>query len=398
VRLLYVSHSFPPRGRPLANIGGMQRVATELYAALEAHPDVELDALVLRASWRATHVRVVPFGLSLIHRIPRLVEEHRVEAVLFSSMVTAAFALPVLGRLRRRGVITAAIPVGRDVTLPVAPYQRLVPRVLGALDLVLPISRATAAECEHRGAPTESIRIVPCGVSPERFAPLTERMHMRGELLSALGLGADALPPGALLLCGVGRHIERKGFAWFVDRVLPLLPPEVHFCLAGEGPETPSVREAVMRRGLEGRVRLLGRVSDALLARLYRGSDLYAMPNLPVPGDIEGFGVVMLEAGLCGLPTIGARLEGIRDAIREGENGTLVPSGDERAFAAAILRFHRDRAALAAASERAARYTEATFAWPAVADQYVRTLRAATGRPARRAAAAHLPLSLRKAG
>jgi len=203
---------------------------------------------------------------------------------------------------------------------------------------------------------------------------------MRRELLATLGPGAaGALPDDALLLCGVGRHVERKGFAWFVDQVLPRLPGAVHFWLAGEGPETPAVREAVARRGLESRVRLLGRVPDETLTALYRGADLFVMPNRPVPGDIEGFGVVMLEAGLCGLPTIGARLEGIQDAIREGENGILVPSGDAEAFAEAILGYYRDRGALAAASARAARYTEATFAWPAIADRYLQTLGAARG-------------------
>ncbi len=47
---------------------------------------------------------------------------------------------------------------------------------------------------------------------------------------------------------------------------------------------------------------MLGRVSEEALGSLYRGADLFVMPNVPVPGDIEGFGVVMLEAGLCGLP------------------------------------------------------------------------------------------------
>lgn len=382
MRLLYISHSFPPPGRPLANVGGMQRMATELHTALDAHPEIDLSSLLLRASWRWTHVRVVPFTLGLLRRIPRVVERERIDAVLFSSMVTATVAVPLRRELGERGITTAAIPVGRDVTLPAGIYQRFVPRVLDALDLVLPISRATAAECARRGAPDHKLHVVPCGVDPARFPSLTNRAVMRREMRGAPDDPTAPLPPGALLLCGVGRHVERKGFAWFTERVMPLLPPDIHLWLAGEGPETPAIQEAIERNGLDGRVRLLGRISENELTRLYRGADLFVMPNIPVPGDMEGFGVVMLEAGLCGLPTIGARLEGIRDAIREGENGTLLPSGDAPAFARAILGYHGDRDALAAASARAARYTAANFSWSTIVDRYVRVLRQAAGRGA----------------
>ncbi|CAN5663050.1 glycosyltransferase family 4 protein [soil metagenome] len=375
MRLLYVSHSFPPPGRPLANVGGMQRVATELHDALASHPEVRLSSLVLRSSWRWTHLRVVPFGLRALRRIPKRVEAERIDAVLFSSMVTAALAVPLRRMLPAHGVVLAAIPVGRDVTLPVAPYQWLVPRMFRALDAVFPISHATAEECLARGAAPEKVRVIPCGVDLARFPAPVDRRAMRRELPSAI-VGNAALPGGALLLFSVGRQVERKGFAWFVDQVMPRLPANVHFWLAGEGPATPEIRAAIASRGLEPRVRLLGRVSDERLKTLYRGADLFMMPNVPVPGDIEGFGVVMLEAGLSGLPVVAARIEGIQDVIREGENGHLVRSGDANAFADHILRYHEDRPALERLSRSAARYTADTFGWAAVADQYVGALRA----------------------
>jgi phosphatidyl-myo-inositol dimannoside synthase len=373
VRLLYVSHSFPPPGRPLDNVGGMQRVATELHGALAAHPDVRMHDLLLRASWRWTHVRFVPFAAGLLHRIPRVVRAHRIEVVLFSSMVTAAVAVPLRGQLRRLGALTAAIPVGRDVTLPFAPYQRLVPRVLRSLDAVYPISRATAAECVARGAAPERVHVIPCGVDLSRFPPPGDRGDGRRALVEAFG-GAP-LPPDALILCSVGRHVERKGFAWFVAEVMPRLPGSVQFWLAGEGPRTAAIRDEVERHGLERRVRLLGRISDDRLGTLLRGADLFVMPNRPVPGDMEGFGVVMLEAGLAGLPVIAAGIEGILDAVSEGENGHLLATGDAAAFAERILAYHRDRDALRAASGRAVRHTTETFAWPAIADRFVRSLR-----------------------
>src|SRR5690625_7613993 len=73
---------------------------------------------------------------------------------------------------------------------------------------------------------------------------------------------------------------------------------------------------------------MLGRLSEVDLSRLYRGADLFVMPNIPVEGDMEGFGVVMLEAGLSGLPVVASSLEGILDVVEEGNNGHLIESGN----------------------------------------------------------------------
>lgn len=348
----------------------MQRMATELHAALDAHPSVELSSLLLRTSWRWTGLRMPPFGAKLLWKIPRVVADEGIDVVLFSSMVTAALA-PVL-RGRVKGAALGAVAVGRDVTLPVGPYQAWVPRVLSKLDLVFPISRAAEQECLTRGLAAERSCVVPVGIDTSRLTPPADRKAARRALESALG---EQLPENALLLCGVGRHVERKGFHWFVDQVMPLLPAEVCFWLAGEGPMTEVVRAAVKERGLGQRVRLLGRVADETLALLYRGADLFVMPNIPVAGDIEGFGIVMLEAGLSGLPTLAAELDGIPDVIRDGENGRLVPAADAAAFAAAILRYAADRSRLAALSRRTPRYVADTFGWPVVTDQYVQFLR-----------------------
>jgi phosphatidylinositol alpha-1,6-mannosyltransferase len=261
--------------------------------------------------------------------------------------------------------------VGRDVTLPTPGYQWLVPRVFRALDLVFPISRATGHECTQRGLPASKMHVVPCGVDTGLFAPPHDRAAARRELLQAIGA---TVPDDTLILVSVGRHQERKGFQWFVDAVMPRLPTDVLYLVTGEGPTTPQIRAAIERRGLDGQVRLLGQVSEEVLRTLYRGGDLFVMPNIHVPGDIEGFGVVMLEAGLCGMPVLAAELEGISDVVSEGENGELVPSQDAEAFAAAILRRRSNRPALAASSASAARYTAAHYSWAAISDRYVQLL------------------------
>ncbi|MDX1532382.1 MAG: glycosyltransferase family 4 protein, partial [Rhodothermales bacterium] len=184
----------------------------------------------------------------------------------------------------------------------------------------------------------------------------------------------ELLHPDVTLVCSVGRQIPRKGFDWFVRTVLPLLPEDIHYWLAGDGPQAAAIRAAAEEAGVAHRVRLLGTVDEEDLMTLLHAADLFAMPNRPTRNDPEGFGVVMLEAGLCGTPTVAASLEGIRDVVADGWNGHLVPSGAALAFAETILRYHEDGAALAAFARRTVHYTVDTFNWASVAATYVRTL------------------------
>lgn len=375
LRILFVSHSLPPAGRPLDNVGGMQRVATKLHEALAAHEAVDLSSILLRSTWRWIHVRTVPFLAKAGWKLRRAAQADAVDVVLFSSMVTATLALPLRRVFEAHGVTTAAIVHGLDVTMPFKPYQWLVPRVFDALDAVLPVSRATGRACLERGVTRDKLHVVPNGIDRERFPPLNDRTTMRRELLEALGTTSHSLPDDALLLCSVGRQVERKGFAWFTEHVMPHLPEGVHYWLAGDGPQSDKIRATVNRHRLNGRVRLLGRVSERNLVRLYRGADLFIMPNVPVEGDMEGFGIVMLEAALCGCPTIASRLEGIRDVITEGVNGHLVPPQRPQAFIDAVQHYYEHPETLETSSERAVRHVADTFGWTAVADRYVNTLK-----------------------
>ena len=372
--VLFVSHTFPPADRPLANVGGMQRVAVDLHGVLSRHPGVALRDVVLRSSWRWIYMRTPPYLLRAYRAIEEAARSGAVDVVLFSSMIPAALAAPLRGLLRETGVATLAIAHGQDVTWPFAPYRRVLEHAFEALDGVAAVSRATGEECVARGLPPSRLHVVPNGIREDRFAgasspPAGDQVRRR-ELLRPFGS-----PPGgdAFLLCSVGRQVERKGFGWFVDAVMPELPDSIHYWLAGSGPEAGNIREAASRRGLEDRVRLLGAVPDDHLHSLYRGSDLFIMPNVPVPGTMEGFGVVMLEAGLCGLPTIASRLEGIQDVITEEENGHLVRSGHPGDFRDAILRYYADPGKLDAARVRASDKTR-QFRWPVIADCYVRLM------------------------
>lgn len=370
MRVLFVSHSLPPAGRPMDNIGGMQRVAIDLHDSLLPHRGADVRALVLRSPWSQRHWQTPLFMAQAIRKIRGMATRGEIDAVLFSSMVTGALAVPLKSHLRKNGVVTAAIANGLDATTPTWPYPQFVRKVFDSLDLVLPISNATADACRARGLAPDKCSVVLLGIRLDRFKPPESRMEARQEMLRRFNVPLNP----RLILCSVGRLVPRKGVAWFIENVMPALPADVLFVVAGEGPERGRIEAAIAKHGLTGRVRLVGAISDESLEKLYQGSDLFVMPNVIVPGDMEGFGLVMVEAGLCGLPVVAANLEGIPDVVTEGENGHLVETGDPSGFVAAIMNYYDSSAKLETASARARQHIEKTFGWGAVTERYISVL------------------------
>jgi phosphatidyl-myo-inositol dimannoside synthase len=130
------------------------------------------------------------------------------------------------------------------------------------------------------------------------------------------------------VLVTLGRLVRRKGVAWFVAQVLPHVRRDVVHLVAGAGPAEDRIRRVTRSKGLQDRVRLLGRVSRDDRELLLRGADLFIQPNIHVYGDMEGFGLVNVEAAVRDLPVLAADIEGIPDAVVDGETGWLVTSQD----------------------------------------------------------------------
>jgi len=117
-------------------------------------------------------------------------------------------------------------------------------------------------------------------------------------------------------------------------------------------------------------------MGDAELTQLYQSADVFVMPNIPIPGDMEGFGIVMLEAAMNGLPAVAARLEGIREVITPGKNGYFVESGDVDGYVSRLVSLDSNRASLNELSVSSTSHVSATFGWDAVAQKYVDCLQA----------------------
>ncbi|MFZ2187744.1 MAG: glycosyltransferase family 4 protein [Candidatus Moraniibacteriota bacterium] len=257
---------------------------------------------------------------------------------------------------------------GLDLTYANDAYQRFWVRCfLPSLDGLIAVSQETRAVAVAKKIPEEKITVIPNGIDPETLRKNYTRTDL-GKLLRV-----DLTQKQVLLTAG--RLAKRKGAAWFIRAVLPQLPPTVLYVLAGAGPEEENIRAAIRETGRERQVKMLGRVSDADRNLLLNTADIFIQPNIRVPGDMEGFGIAVIEATACGRPVVAASLEGLKDAIRHNENGLLVEPGNHAAFEKAIISLLSDENERRALGERALRYTEAHYHWNIIARLYVEALK-----------------------
>jgi phosphatidylinositol alpha-1,6-mannosyltransferase len=147
--------------------------------------------------------------------------------------------------------------------------------------------------------------------------------------------------------------------------------PNLVYLVAGEGEDRPNIEKLVKQHSLEPNVLLPGRVVDDLRLAAYNGADVFIMPNINVPGDMEGFGLVSLEAALCARPIVAAGIEGIKDALHHDKNGILVPVEDAGAYIKEISRFLDDPQYAAKFGMAAREFTLQNYQWPKVADRYI---------------------------
>jgi phosphatidyl-myo-inositol dimannoside synthase len=167
--------------------------------------------------------------------------------------------------------------------------------------------------------------IVPNSIHAEEYG-IREK---RPELVAKYGV------EGKRVILTVGRLDAReqmKGFDEIIN-VLPSLPNDVVYLIAGGGDDAPRLQRRAMDAGVGSRVRFTGLFDASEKPDLYALADVYAMPSRG-----EGFGFVFLEAMACGVPVIGSKTDGGREALRDGELGTLVHPDDPEELRAAIVR------------------------------------------------------------
>ena len=336
-RPLFLTRKFPP------SVGGMETLALGVWTTLSA----ERPQATLMAYGRSNIGLIWWLPMSLIRLTVGLARK-KSDFVLCGDALMLAVATPLL---RVFNVEYATMVMGLDVTHANRLYQRLIRSPLRKCPQIIAISQATAEATLALSVPKDRVSVVRLGVSPP--VNRDEEALPRQRLLRQFDL-----PEGAFVIATLGRLVRRKGISWFTDNVMPFLPSQAHLLVAGTGPEEDEIRRIVGAHGLEGQVHLLGMVSELDKDRIMSQADIFIQPNIRVPGDMEGFGLVTVEAAMRGSLVLASALEGILDAVLDGETGILIDPEDHQEWIARITALTQnpaDCSALAAAYSSAAR-------------------------------------------
>jgi len=343
----------------------MERFAKDLSSAVSR----KVDMTVL--SWGGSKIALIAVLPYFFVRSFWLLVRKEVD-ILHAQDGVVSIVLAPLARVFKCPLVV--VIHGLDVTYQSSLYQALIRRSLKHADTVIAISNSAKESVLKRGINSRKVQVIPLGITDDIFMDNKALARQQIENFTSL-------TPESKILLASGRLVERKGVDWFISDVLPLIvkkQPEALLLVSGEGPWRKKIETAVEQQGLANNVRLLGRTTDAQLKYLYNASDCFVMPNVVVPGDMEGFGRVLLEAALCETPVVASGIEGIVDAIKDGKNGKLVGPLQAKEHAKAILEILGSPSQAKQNGAKARRYTLQHYSWPVIADSYVDVYRHAT--------------------
>ncbi len=353
--VLYITRKFPP------SVGGMQRFNEKLYARLKEVTPVALIA------WGGSQAFLPVFLPYAFLKALWICMFRPISAIYVSDGLLSPLGF-VLKVLTRRPVVCGIH--GRDIAFELKIYQWIVPRALKRLDRVICVSSALKTECLKRGVPERILLVIPNGVGIADFET-GSRDEGRAEIERRTGISLD----DRKILLTVGRLVPKKGVDHFIGSILPLIvqeEPDVVYIVAGDGPQEETLRSLIRSKKLQKNVFLLGRISMAgdLLPSIYKAADVFVMPNVAVRNDMEGFGIVALEAGAAGCPVVASDVDGISEAVQNGENGLLVNPHSEQDFARSVLTLLRDNDRRQQCAKQARSFVREHYAWTVIAQRY----------------------------
>jgi phosphatidylinositol alpha-1,6-mannosyltransferase len=310
---------------------------------------------------------LVPFFAYALFKGFLLLKENRdIKIVLGGS----ALVLPVIVILAKLFRAKSAVCVhGLDLIHPNLLYQILCVTWIRQCDSVICNSRFTASLAESKRAREASVQVIPPGVE-SGWVEIGRKSR------------DDVALEGKKVILYVGRLVRRKGVVEFLTRSIPSIfaaIPEACFVIIGENPVESmiyrddifgEIRKLVLEMRLENRVRLLGGLDDEELLKFYRAADLLVLPVLPIASDVEGFGIVILEAAAAGKPCVATRTGGIPDAVEDGKTGILVEPSNYDAISRAITSLLSDDTLRLTMGTNAQKRTKEQFDWEWIAGKY----------------------------
>jgi phosphatidylinositol alpha-1,6-mannosyltransferase len=336
--VLFVTNDFGPRAGGIETfiIGLIQR---RPFGQTIVYTSFQENSAQFDADWLANYgVRVIRDRSKILLPTPR-VALHLRGIIKKEGITTAAFgAAAPLGLLsasmKRAGVVrTVALTHGHEVWwAKVFPFDLLLRRIGSTVDVLTYLgefTRKAISKALSAKAQSAMVKIAP-GIDVEHFIP-TDASSLR----ASLGLADKKV------IVSVGRLVHRKGQDHLIEAMPEILKnvPRAHLLLVGEGPYREYLQNLVHQLKLESSVTFIGRIQYQDLPMYICVGDIFAMPSRSrlMGLEVEGLGIVYLEASSCGLPVLAGDSGGAPDAVIQNETGLVVSGTDNKEIASAAV-------------------------------------------------------------
>lgn len=338
-RVLMVTRNFPPL------TGGMERLNQQVLYTLSQSfstvlcgprgssvftSDVECKEFSVSPKWRYVLESLFTTIAAAIRFRPQ---------IIYAGSGAAAHAAVLAGALVNAKVVTYLH--GLDVIAKDRIYQSCFLPLIRRSNTIIVNSHHTAQLAKQAGIKEEKINIVHPGVTLPDL-----NMYTQQQLSFRQTYKLNDEP----ILLAAGRLTARKGLAEFIRNCMPLIVqhnPKAKLIIIGEEANdalkssttrvAENIQIAIQNCNLTNNILMLGRVDDTTLSNAYCAADVFIFPVLDLPGDVEGFGMVAIEAAAHGLATVAYATGGVTDAVSEGVSGRLIQPGDTVAFTQAVL-------------------------------------------------------------
>lgn len=338
-KILCITNDFGPRAGGIETfiIGLIERLP---QGSVIVYTSSQAESPAFDAGWREN------FGVEVIRdkakillptwRVSRNVRRVIAQRDITSVFFGAAAPLGLLARgARRAGAKNiVALTHGHEVWWSkLWPFSWAIKRIGKSVDSLTYLgdyTRRAISKALKSESHSKLVHLAP-GIDTDHFSPAKKSPRIRREL----GLEDKKV------IVSVGRLVHRKGQDFLID-ALPIIEqniPNVHLLLVGEGPYRSELEKRANSLGVRERITFIGRVQYAELPEYICAGDIFAMPSRSrLAGlEVEGLGIVYLEASACGLPVIGGVSGGAPDAVIEGETGFSVDGKSAPAIAQAAI-------------------------------------------------------------
>ena len=267
----------------------------------------------------------------------KIVAAKNIDVVVFGAAAPLALMSPSLRKSGVKKII--ALTHGHEVWwAKIFPFNFAIKRIgknVDHLTYLGEFTRQAISKALSRKSATEMVKIAP-GIDTAHFIPQPDAMQKRKEL----GLQDKKI------IISVGRLVHRKG----QDNLIQAMPavlkkiPSAHLLLVGEGPYRKHLEKLVTKSSLEQNVTFAGRIMYDRLPSFLSAADLFAMPSRSrfFGLEVEGLGIVYLEASACGIPVVAGNSGGAPDAVLEGVTGLCVDGTNIEQITAAIVEICSD--------------------------------------------------------